>query len=144
MQLGRIIQPPQHTDSRRMNPTAYPTTHPTRTPEAPLRVGGARGPTRPRGSALEVALRLFVASHWSTEWHPHRKVIISPQPRPDPLVSCTATACSYPTLIHACICWLRRPTSTMAASRTTSPNVRWRTSHPMLLFALFIPCLDHF
>ena len=60
---------------------------------------------------------------------------ISPQPRPDPLVSCIATAWSYPT--H--ICWLQRRTSTVAASRTALPTVRLRTGHPMFLFALFIP-----
>ena len=60
---------------------------------------------------------------------------ISPQPRPDPLISCMATAWSYPAHIFS----RRRRTSTVAASRTIPPTVRLRTSHPVFLIALFVP-----
>ena len=63
-----------------------------------------------------------------------------PQPRSDPLVSCTTTPWSYSTHIR----WLRRRTSTVAASRTTLPTERLRTGHPVLLFALFISYFDSF
>ena len=63
----------------------------------------------------------------------------SPPPRPDPVVSYMATPWSYPT--HAC--WLRRWTSAVAASRTTSPTVRLRTGRPMFLFALLVPYFDN-
>ena len=128
VQLDRIFQPPQHTDSRRMHLTTQLITL-KRTPEAPLRVGGARGPTRSCGIALQVVFWswLFEGSRSITEWHPHGKYIS--QPRPDPLTSCKATP--YPYMLAT------KAVSAGAASRTTPPTVRLRTVHHMFLFAPF-------
>ena len=125
-----------HLDSRRMYPTTQLNTSNSHTQGTPKSRRCSWSNPLPRecsgSELLEVVFWswLFVGNHWITEWHPHPNM--SPQPRPNPLVSCIATRWSYPT--HVQVCWLRRWTSAVTAPRTTSPTVRLRTGHPVFLF----------
>ena len=124
---------PQRADLQRMHPTTQlntPNSHTRGTPES--RRCSWPNPL-PRECSRSCVLVMVVCRQPLDYWVAPSSKNISPQPRPDPLVSCIATPWSYPT--HTC--WLRQRTSTVAAPSTTPPTVR--TGHPMFLFALFTP-----
>ena len=135
MQLGRILQPPQHTDSRQMHPTTQLNSSNSHTPGTPESRRCSWSNPLPRECSRNSILVMVVCRQSLDYWVAPPSKNILPQPRPDPLVSYIATSSSYPTHTR----WLRRRTSTVVASRTTPPTVRLRTGHPMFLFALFIP-----
>ena len=127
MQLDRIIQPPQHTDSRRMHPTMQlntPNLHTQSTPESRRCLWSNPLPRECSRSCFLVMVVCWQPLDYCVA--PSSKKIL-PQPRPDPLFFCIATPWSYP----AQTCWLRRRTRTVTALRTTPPTVRCSISADM-------------
>ena len=128
MQLDRTIQPLQHTDSRRVHPTTQLNTSNSHTRGTPNSRGCSWSTPIPRECSISCASVMVVCRQRLDYWVAPSSKNISPQPRPDPLGSCIATAWSHPTDI----CWLRRRTSTVVASSTTPLTVRLRTRDPIL------------
>lgn len=105
-QILSIIQPEHSTPTRGECTQPRRWVHQICTPEAPLRVGGAIGPTSSPASALEVVFwsLFFVGSRWlNYSWvaHSSRNISIATATRPDPLACWIATPWSYPNHLYA-------------------------------------------
>ena len=101
MQLDRIIQPPQHTDSRRMHPTTplnTPNSHTRGTPESRRCPWSNPLPRECSSSCVSVMVVCRQPLDYRVAFSSKH---ISPQPYPDPLVSCIATPSSYPTRVYS-------------------------------------------